>query len=111
MFNFLRETILRRTRKEHQCVGCSTPIRQYHSATKYVAVDGGELISCYYHVECREAETALNRLYGDNYYPEDWVNLSEADEPDWLRREHPIVAERLGLLTEADAICIMLKDK
>lgn len=91
---------IKATRKPHSCEACAKQI-EVGSPAQYWAGDcDGDFYSCYWHVECRTAEVAINEEYGawgDEYSS---IRSYLDDEPTyigWLIEKYPIVADRMGL--------------
>lgn len=104
MAEFFNERHIKATRTEHRCAGCTKPIPVRDPARYYSGRYDGYFYTCYYHVECRKAEIALNK-FADTFGDE-WISLQDIEEPDeydFLRKHHPLVAERMGIAPKVDA--------
>ena len=67
-------------------------------AVNWSGLTDGDFSTVYYHPECRIAEIAINNLH--RTFGDEWMGLHEIDDEDrpWLREEHPVVAQRMGIL-------------
>ena len=90
-------------RKTHICDHCRKEIAV---GEKYHRVDGiweGKFTSFKEHSECHELATEIMKLnvysYGEGICL--WEDLEDPDEIEWVIKEYPIVAERLGLRKDA----------
>lgn len=99
--SFFSPRSIKATRKQHRCEGCGKFIEAAGPAWYFSALEDGDFYAGYYHVECRDAEVALNDLKG-NHGGEDWMPLylvrDEPDDRDWLIEAHPAVAARMRLI-------------
>jgi hypothetical protein len=96
--SFVSETDVKAVRKRHRCDGCGRNIDIGQPAKRWAGTTDGEFCTAIYHVDCREAECALNKL-SDTYHPDEWQALREIDSEDWpwLRDTFPAVAHRMGI--------------
>ena len=94
MSEFYREIDIGKTRTAHKCEACRKPI-EIGSPAKYIAQKhDGDFDAVHYHVQCREAEIAINNASGFSpAFPEDWIQLRdmEQDDLDWLKIHRPEV--------------------
>lgn len=94
--SFVREQVIKATRKRHLCDACDKWIETGEPATHWVGVTNGDFGSAHYHPECRAAEIELNRA--NDLWNDEWVRLIDLIEPEdrpWLKREHPLAYRRL----------------
>jgi hypothetical protein len=95
--SFVREEIVKSTRKLHRCFTCRRDIQIGSTAVRWSGMSDGEFMSAIYHSDCREAELRLNALYGTS--SNEWMSLynHESEDEAWLIDEFPAVADRLGI--------------
>lgn len=99
--SFYSERPIKAVRKTRACDGCGTPLAVGQPALKCSGNHDG-FWSGTYHLECREAEIALNKLH-DCWGGDDWMSLChdlEWDDYPWLIEKFPAVAERKKVTTE-----------
>ena len=98
MSEFCNNRSIKAARADHRCEACGGVIPVGGPAKYFAGKYDGIFYDCYYHVECRAAEIALNDCH--DTYGDDWIALSMIrDEPEdvvWLIAEHPLVAARMG---------------
>ena len=84
-------------RKARPCDECGRAIEPGQRYNKWVGTTDGDFSTWFSHVECRAATIELNKLHGADW--DEWMNLSdmEHEDRDWLRGNHPVVADRFGL--------------
>lgn len=98
---FYREDHIRAVRKSRQCNGCASTIEIGSPAVDCAGHYDGDFWAATYHVDCREAEIALNNLH--DTHSDEWMNMSEDMEWEdwpWLIDEFPTVAARMNITTE-----------
>jgi len=99
--SFIREYPVKAVRKRHRCEACRKHIEIGQPATRWAGMTDGQFGNVIYHPDCREAEVAFNSTkdwrYGDEWYP---LYELESDDHEWLRAEFPVVAVRMGILSE-----------
>ena len=97
MSDFCSVTVINHTRVRHKCASCQQGIEIGDSAHLTVASVDGDFCSYYEHPECRAAAHAYQGLvanYGDEW---NWLHaIDEVSDWEWLIKEHPIAAARLG---------------
>lgn len=95
--SFSSERTVKACRKRHRCIACNRHIEIGDPAINWAGLTDGDFSSVYYHSECSAAEIAMNHLHGT--FGDEWMGLHEIDDEDrpWLREEHPIVAQRMGI--------------
>lgn len=95
--SFRSERNVKAVRKRHRCDGCNSDIEVGDPAVRWAGMTDGDFGSLIFHVECREAEIALNRLLEVGWY-DDWCGLQDIDGEDrpWLIDTFPVVAQRMG---------------
>jgi len=102
MSDFHVESVVAAARKQHSCEQCGQPVEVGSPYRRGAGSYDGEMYSHATHIECHEAAQALARLSGawDEDYP--WFRHMDMDREDreWLLKEHPVVAERLGIVAE-----------
>jgi len=98
--SFNREWTVKAVRRHARCDGCGQQIEVGQPAHRWAGMTDGDFASIAWHPECRAAEIMLNDLSGIRH-GDDWMRLDDRDPEDdaWLRAEHPIVADRLGIPT------------
>lgn len=88
--SFSRETAVKATRKLHRCDVCGCKIATGSPAVRWAGItDYSDFASVVMHVECREAEIAVN---ADNLY--DWMRL---DDDPGMEGLSDLVRARLGV--------------
>jgi len=99
MSDFYSRRTIKATRKPHACNQCGKVIVSGSPAEYGSGMYEGYLYSLYDHIECHEAASAyakLNDLYGEEWPNFQYMDDSGCDHLSWLRKEYPVVAERLG---------------
>ena len=91
---------IRRTRKVHICEQCGRPISFGSAARAAAGKYDGNFYSIHMHIECDDAAREFAKL--NDLWGEDWpwfrdMENSEFEHHAWLRVNHPIVADRLGV--------------
>lgn len=97
MGSFSREQPVQATRKLHYCAGCHMKIATGSPAMRCSGLYEGSFYSYIYHVDCREAEVALNK--DTMHWRDEWSCLDDFSVDDWydgMRHKFPIVAIRMG---------------
>jgi hypothetical protein len=96
--SFATERTIKSVRKARKCRACRRQIEVGNPAVDWSGTTDGEFQAVSYHVECRAAEIALNRLAGTQYGDE-WMGLDDMEWEDWqfILDDHPTVAGRLGI--------------
>ena len=97
MGDFSTHTSVSAVRRDHICDECHRTITKGSPASRLSGVWDGEFYSCINHVDCREAIVAYNQMA--DFDTDDWMRLDRLEDPsdfDWLRKNYPTVAERLG---------------
>jgi len=86
-----------KARKAHKCDACCTAIDFGSTYVRWAGTSDGEFSVAKFHVECRNAEIALNKLSGTDW--DEWMGLDdmEVDDWPWLIADHPEVAARLQI--------------
>lgn len=99
MTDFYSEKIVK-VRKPRHCDGCGALLNKGDQALTYSGRFQGDFGSFSHHIECRQAEIALNNLADRN--SDEWYALREieADEWDWLLEDWPVVAARMNVTAE-----------
>lgn len=84
-------------RKEHRCDACNQRINAGSRYVRWAGTTDGDFSEAKYHLECRQAEIALNKLAGTDW--DEWMGLDdmEADDWPWLLADYPVVATRCGV--------------
>ena len=97
MSGFFGERTVKSVRKARRCCACGQMIEVGSSAIDWSGLHEGVFEAVSYHVECRAAEIALNRLNETQY--DEWIGLADLEWEDWqfILDDHPTVAARLGL--------------
>lgn len=92
---YFGERSIRALRKTRRCYGCGKFINTGEQGLRVSGVYDGEFWSGVYHLDCREAEEALNKL--NNTYGDEWISLSDGEWEDekFLREKYPAVALRV----------------
>lgn len=96
--SFYSETPIKAVRKARRCSACDVQIEVGEPALKCSGSYDG-FWSGTYHLDCRNAECALNKRHGCSG-GEDWLILSEHMEWDdwpWLIKKFPTVAARMNI--------------
>ena len=99
MTEFFTERSIKKTKKDHQCLGCNKNISQGSPANYYAAKDDGQFFDAYYHTDCRDAEIEWNDLHntwGYEYTP--LYMMDDQDDYDWIKDKYPVVASRMGVV-------------
>lgn len=106
LYDFVHCRAVKATRKSHTCCACSHEIQIGSEAEYFAGVFEGSFGAGYYHMDCREAEIALNDLHdfwGDEFC--DLTSLLDEDEDKaWLRERFPAVADRILTKQPAEGI-------
>ncbi|MFC3697049.1 hypothetical protein ACFOOJ_06310 [Sphingobium xenophagum] len=99
MSDFYSERVVK-VRKPRHCDGCGTMLAKGEQALTYSGRFNGDFGSFSHHLECRQAELALNMLVTSGF--DEWYALSEIEPDDWkwLLAEFPIVAARKNITAE-----------
>lgn len=94
---FATERTIKAVRKARKCCACSRIIEVGSPAVDWSGTSDGDFHAVSYHVECRDAEIALNRLHETQH--DEWIGLDDLEWEDWqyLLDEHPVVAQRLKI--------------
>ena len=97
MNEFFSDRHVKKTKKQHPCIACGEAIPQSSAALYFATKWEGEFYTGYYHIECKEAEIALNDLHGLHGLHDEWMNLTDIESEDyaWLRDKYPVVAARI----------------
>lgn len=98
MGDFYREREVKRVHKPRPCASCGCVIEKGGPALDCSGYGPDGFWAAKYHIECRKAECELNQAMGNS--ADEWFGLHEVEEVDdfeWLLREHPTVAVRLGI--------------
>ena len=102
MSDFHVESVVAAARKQRTCEQCGQPVEVGWPYLRGAGSYDGQMYSHATHIECHEAAQALARLLGawGEDYP--WFRHMDIDLEDreWLLKEHPVVAERLGIGAE-----------
>ena len=101
---FSTETKVGAVRKAKRCDACGKMVEVGQPAIKWAGTTDGDFGTLAYHVDCRAAEIALNKLH-DTWSNEDWIGLWDFDweDADWLLADYPEVAARKGITAEGIA--------
>jgi hypothetical protein len=99
MIEFTCERRIKGARKRHLCIACGTWIEARSPAMYFAQKCDGEFDTGYYHLDCRDAEVALNHrldTWGEDWTPLDNIRDGEDGEDDWrwLVDTFPTVAAR-----------------
>lgn len=99
MAEFTRERKIKATRKRHVCEQCGSLIEIGSKAMYHTGHHDGDFYTGYQHMECYGAGIAYAKMTNrwDDEFTWFYVMLDDRDDELWLLRNHPIVAERLGL--------------
>jgi hypothetical protein len=99
--SFSSERKVGAVRKEKRCDACGKMVEIGQPAIKWAGTTDGDFGTLVYHVDCRAAELALNKLHG-TWSNDDWISLADFDfeDGDWLLAEYPDVAARKGITVE-----------
>ena len=95
--SFSNERTIKAVRKARKCCACNRQIEVGSPAVDWSGMNEGEFDAVSYHVECRAAEVALNRLAETQW--DEWMGLADLEWEDWqfILDDHPTVAGRLGI--------------
>jgi len=94
---FANERTVRAVRKARQCCACGLQIETGSPAVDWSGTSDGDFHAVSYHVECRAAEIALNKLNDTQW--DEWTGLDDMEWEDWqfILDDHPVVAARLKI--------------
>ncbi len=101
-FSFVRH--VKASRKACRCGQCNRMIEIGHPKVVLSGNWDGDFYSSSEHPECRDAADAY---YASSSWPDAEIRpilMNDMDgrgDSDWLRRKHPVVAERLGITPQA----------
>jgi hypothetical protein len=93
---FLSERSIKAVRKAQHCESCGKEIAVGSSANYWTGKFEGEFYTCYFHLDCREAEIAFNRHVGAGW--DEWISLHTIDDEDdwfWLQENYPAILARI----------------